>query len=86
MRRKPNDGNHSNSLSVLQMPLDNPPVLEECVRSLVIPKIDTFSRVANDISGAWIRRGAISNKLLKVCDVIWRDYILVRKTTQASEA
>jgi hypothetical protein len=52
------------SLAVLEMPLDDPAVLQECVLTLVISEIDPFSSVTNDKTSAWILPGTISNEIL----------------------
>lgn len=42
------------SLSILEMSLHDPPILEESIRSLVVPQVYTFTRVPNNISCSWI--------------------------------
>lgn len=60
-------------LSVLQMTLHDPPILQERVRAPVVPKIDPLSGITDDISSAWIRCWAIPHKFLKIRDIVRGD-------------
>ena len=61
------------SLSILQVPLYNPTVLQERICSLVVPQVNTLSSVTDYISGTRIRRRAIPDQLLQVCNVVRRN-------------
>lgn len=54
------------SLSILQMSLDNPAILEECICSLVISQVYALSGIANDVSRSRISSRTIPYKLLQV--------------------
>ena len=53
-----------NSLSILEMPLYDPSVLQKCIRPFIIPQIYTLSRVPHNISRARISRRTIPNQFL----------------------
>jgi hypothetical protein len=46
------------------MSLDNPSILQECIRPFVVPQIDALSGIANNVPSPWICGGAIPDKLL----------------------
>ena len=52
------------SLSVLQMPLDDPTILKESVLALVISQINSLSRVTNNETGSRILSRPIPYELL----------------------
>ena len=72
------------SLSVLQMPLHDPPILQERVCSLVVAKVNTLAGVLHHIASARICCRSIADELLEVCDVVRGDYAdsLVRQGSQ----
>jgi hypothetical protein len=57
-------------VSVLQVPLDDPPVLQEAVRAFVVSQVDAFSSVTHDVSGARVVIGTIPHQLLEIGDVV----------------
>lgn len=60
-------------LSVLQMSLDDPPILQERVGTLVVLQIYTFTGVSDNVSCTRVRRGTVPDKLLQIGDVVRRD-------------
>ena len=61
-------------LSVLQVPLDDPAVLEEGIRSLVVSQIDALASITDNISCSGVRGRAIADQLLQVRDVVRRHW------------
>ena len=60
------------SLSVLQMPLHDPPILQERVGSLVVSKINTFTGILHNIACSWVRGWPIADKFLEVGNIVRR--------------
>ena len=58
--------NTDDLLSISQVALDYPPILQKSVYPFVVLKIDPFTCISYYISGSWVRCGSISHKL---CDV-----------------
>lgn len=54
------------------MTLDDPSALQEGVSPLVVPQVDTLSRVKDDITGARTSRWTIPHEFLEVSDVVRR--------------
>ena len=59
-------------LAVFQVPLDDPSKLQERIRSLVVPQVDTLSCVTNDITRTGVSRRPIPHKLLEIRNVVRR--------------
>lgn len=59
------------------MSLDNPTVLQERVRPLVVPEIDALSRILHDVTRAGIRGRTIAHELLEVRNVVRSHYTAV---------
>lgn len=58
------------SLSVLEMSLHYPSVLQKCIRALIVPQIDTLASIPYDISRTGIHSGSIPHKFLQIRNVI----------------
>lgn len=51
-------------LAIFEMPFNDPSVLKKCVGSFIVPKIYTFSCVANHVASTRIRSRTIPNEVL----------------------
>jgi hypothetical protein len=60
-------------VAVLEVALDDPAILQERVGALVVPEVDTFASVADDVAGARVLVGAVAYELLEVGDVVRSD-------------
>jgi len=60
-----------NILSIPQMSFNDPTVFEEHIRSFVVTQIYAFAGIAHNVSSTRVGRWTITNKLLKMSDVMW---------------
>ena len=61
------------SLSIFQMSLYNPSILQERIRALIVTQIDAFTGVPHDRPRAGIGGRTISHQLLKILYVVRRN-------------
>jgi hypothetical protein len=60
-----------NVLSIPQMPFNDPTVLEECIRPFVVTQVYAFAGIAYNVSSTRVGCWSVTNKLLKMGDVVW---------------
>ncbi len=60
-------------LSVIEVTLYNPTILQESIGPLVETQINVFATVANDVLRAGVFTWAVSSELLKVRNIIRRN-------------
>jgi hypothetical protein len=74
-----------NDVTVLQMTLNNPPVLKERIRPLVVPQVDPVSRIPHNISRSRVLVRSVPDELLQVLDVVGRDSLGVGERSRDRE-
>lgn len=67
------EGRKPDSLSVLEMSLDDPPVLKSTGVVLVVPQIDPLSGVSKDVTSSGVVLRSLVDELLEVGDVVRSD-------------
>ena len=73
------------SLSVFQVPLDDPPILQKCVCTLVISQVYPLPGVSDDVTCTWVRSGPIPYKFLKISDIVWSDCSTARRQYESQQ-
>ena len=61
------------SLSVLEVSLDDPPVLKSTGVVLVVPQIDPLSCISKNVTSSWVVLRSLVDELLEVRDVVRSD-------------
>jgi len=72
------------SLSVLEMSLDDPSVLKSTGVVLVVSQIDPLSRVSENVTSSWVVLRSLVDELLEVGDVVRSDCETKGETRSAS--
>ena len=73
------------NVAVLEVALDDPPVLEERVGALVVPQVDPVARVADDVPRAGVLVRSVPDQFLEVLDVVRRDALRVGQSPRDRE-